>query len=62
MVGLDGIEMLESTKKCYEHCLTREIDGVRHYFHRAVGCMTTIGSDPHVMVGIEFDASCCLVV
>lgn len=52
VVGLDGVEMFESTKKCCEHCLTREIDGVTHYFHRAVGCMT-IGSDPHLLLGLE---------
>ncbi|XID92687.1 transposase [Paenibacillaceae bacterium WGS1546] len=52
VVGLDGVELFESTKKCCAHCLTREIDGVTHYFHRAVACMT-IGSDPHLVVGFE---------
>lgn len=52
VVGLDGVELFESTKKCCKHCLTRVKDGVTHYFHRAVGCMT-VGSDPHVIVGME---------
>ncbi len=52
MVGLNGVELFESTKKCCEHCLTREKDGVTNYFHRAVGCMG-IGSDPHLLLGLE---------
>lgn len=52
VAGLDGVEMFESTKKCCEHCLTRVKEGVTHYFHRAVGCMT-VGSDPHVILGME---------
>lgn len=52
VVGLDGVELFESTKKCCEHCLSKEIDGVVHYFHRAVGCMT-VGSDPHLVIGVE---------
>lgn len=52
VVGLDGVELFESTTKCCEHCLMRVKDGVPHYFHCAVGCMT-VGSDPHLILGLE---------
>jgi Transposase DDE domain len=52
VVGLDGVELFESTKKCCDQCLTREKEGITHYFHRGVGCMS-VGSDPHILLGIE---------
>jgi len=50
--AIDGVELFESTKKSCEECLTREINGVTHYFHRSVVCMT-VGSDPHIILGQE---------
>lgn len=51
--AIDGVELFESTTKCCEDCLTRiDKSGVKHYFHRAVVCMT-VGSDPHVILGKE---------
>lgn len=52
IVALDGVELFESTKKSCEECLTRVINGVTHYFHRAVVAMT-VGSDPHIILGEE---------
>lgn len=52
VAGIDGVELFESTKKCCPECLTREKNGVMHYFHRAVVCMT-VGSDPHIILGEE---------
>lgn len=52
VVGLDGVEFFESTKKCCEQCLKREKDGVTHYFHRGVGCLS-VGGDPHILLGME---------
>ena len=50
--AIDGVELFESTKKSCDECLTREINGVTHYFHRSVVCMT-VGSDPHIILGQE---------
>jgi hypothetical protein len=52
VVALDGVELFESTKKSCEECLTRVINGVTHYFHRAVVAMS-VGSDPHIILGEE---------
>ena len=50
--AIDGVELFESTKKSCEECLTRKINGVMHYFHRSVVCMT-VGGDPHIILGQE---------
>jgi len=52
VVAVDGVELFDSTEKCCKDCLTREKQGVVHYFHRAVVCMT-VGSDPHIILGEE---------
>lgn len=52
VVAIDGVEVFESIHKCCGECLTRVIDGVTHYFHRFVVCMT-VGSDPHIIFGAE---------
>lgn len=52
VVAFDGVEVFESIHKCCGECLTRVIDGVTHYFHRFVVCMT-VGSDPHIIFGAE---------
>ena len=53
VVAIDGVELFESTKKCCEKCLSRlHKNGVTHYFHRSVVCVT-VGSDPHIILGQE---------
>ena len=52
VVAIDGVEVFESIHKCCDECLTRVIDGVTHYFHRFVVCMT-VGSDPHIIFGLN---------
>jgi len=55
--AIDGTELYESTVKCCDKCLTREIrnkegEKITHYFHRAVA-ISTIGKDPRLVIGIE---------
>lgn len=52
VVAIDGVELFESTKKCCEECLTREINEVTHYFHKAV-VAAYVGKDPHFVIGQE---------
>ena len=52
VAGIDGVELYESTKKCCDKCLTREINEVTHYFHRSV-MIATIGKDPRIVIGQE---------
>jgi hypothetical protein len=53
VVAVDGVELFESTKKCYDKCLSREYgDGTTHYFHRSIVC-ATVDSDPHIILGQE---------
>jgi hypothetical protein len=50
--AIDGVELFQSTKKSSREALTREKDGVTHYFYRFVGCMT-IGREPRIVWGME---------
>jgi hypothetical protein len=52
VVGMDGVELFESTKKSCDNCLKREINGVTHYYHRAV-VAAYVGADPHLVLGEE---------
>jgi len=53
IVAIDGVELFESAKKCCENCLSRtHKNGVTHYFHRTVVCVT-VGSDSHIILGQE---------
>ncbi|MCB2308721.1 hypothetical protein LGL08_19555 [Clostridium estertheticum] len=53
IVAIDGVELFESAKKCCENCLSRtHKNGVTHYFHRTVVCVT-VASDPHIILGQE---------
>jgi hypothetical protein len=53
VVGFDGVDLFESTKKSCPQCLTRVTrDGVTHFYHKAVACMN-LGPDPHLVLGME---------
>jgi hypothetical protein len=52
VAAFDGVELFESTNKNCSKCLTREINGVTHYFHRAV-VASYVGADPRIVIGAE---------
>lgn len=52
-VGIDGVELFNSTKKSGPNSLTRRNKaGEKEYFYRSVVCMT-VGESPHVIIGQE---------